>query len=129
MAYDSDRSYITLGDATGVSIAGTNAAASEQFRLRIPRAMVVDEASVVAMTGGTAAGPNIVLGKSLAGTGAVAGFGTHNFGTAANNTGAAITITATSFDAGDHLVLQIAAGTAASTPKACVLVGYHFGVS
>jgi len=127
--YDGDRGYIPLADATGFSVAGTQAAISEQFRIRIPRTMVVDEVSIVALTGGTAAGPNLVFGKSIAGTGTVAGFGTHNFGTSANNTGAAVTVSATTFAAGDHLVCQIAAGTAASTPKAQALIGFHFGVS
>lgn len=127
--YDGDRGYLPISDATGFSVAGTQAAISEQFRLRIPRTMIVDEVSIVALTGGTAAGPNLVFGKSLAGTGTVAGFATHNFGTSANNASAAVTVTATQFNAGDHLVVQIAAGTAASTPKAQALIGFHLGVS
>lgn len=129
MAYDGDRSYIAIGDAAGFSVVGTAAANTTTFRFRVPRTIVIDEASVVALTGGTAAGPSFILAKSLAGTGTAAGFATHAFGTNADGASAALTVTATTFDAEDHLLLQTVAGTVASTPKANVMVGFHFGIS
>jgi hypothetical protein len=67
-------------------------------------------------TGGTADGPNILIGKSLAGTGTVANIGTHNVGTSADDLTSTITLAQTDFDSGDVLVISNAAGTAASTP-------------
>jgi len=55
---------------------------------------------------------HVVLGKSLAGTGAVSAIGTAEIGTAANNTVIDAAVTDTDFDAGDDIVLQFAAGTA-----------------
>lgn len=126
MAYDSGRGFIPVGDAAGFSVVGTASANTTVFRYRIPRQMVIDEASVVALTGGTAAGPSFILAKSLAGTGTAAGLATHAFGTNADGVGAALTVTATNFAAGDHLLLQTVAGTVASTPKANVMIGFRY---
>lgn len=110
-----------IGDSGGVSVAGTAAANTELFRIRLTRAMTVSEASVVAMTGGTAAsGPILAIQKSLAGTGAGTSLATHNFATSANNASAQLTVTETNFASGDHLLITNLAGTAASTPKAVV---------
>jgi len=126
--YDSGRYHtrqlMPIAASAGISVPGTAAAATTLVRLRIPRAMTIDEATVLAMTGGTAAGPTLILQKSLAGTGTAAGFATHAFGTDADNASAAITVTSTAFAAGDHLLIVNAAGTAASTPKANLLIGW-----
>ena len=117
MPYDNPKQLMPIAASTGISIPGTAAADTVLIRLRIPRAMTVDAASIVMMTGGTAAGPTVAVQKSLAGTGAAASIGTYNVGTAADNASAALTITATNFAAGDHLLIANLAGTAASTPK------------
>ena len=53
-------------------------------------------------------------------------FGTANIaGTVANNTGADMEITATEFAAGDHLIINSVAGTAAATPVVSFVIEYH----
>lgn len=102
---------------TGLSVPGT--AASDTVLLRIMicnKIRVRGTAQIRMITGGTAAGPTIAFGKSLAGTGTVAGFGTNAFGTHANGAKATVALTETTFDAGDELVVSNLAGTAASTP-------------
>lgn len=106
----------------GVSTPGTASSDTVLTRVRVPVRMMVVGASVLALTGGTAVGPYVALGKSLAGTGTVAQFGTHKYGTVADDVGANISVTETEFDAGDHLVLTNLAGTAASTPVGAVSV-------
>jgi len=118
------RRILPISASSGISVPGTAASDTVLIRFRITDPITVDKASVVAMTGGTAAGPNLVLQKSLAGTGTAAGFATHNFGTAADNASAALTVASTDFAAGDHLLITNAAGTAASTPKANLMIGY-----
>jgi hypothetical protein len=100
---------------TGITIAGTDAAAVAKFRVRCPKAITITGATYcLPVGGGTADARSIVIGKSLAGTGAVAGLGTAIIGTAANNASGAITVTETDFAADDHLVVQVAAGTSAN---------------
>ena len=128
MKYDDQRFWtrqlMPIEASGGIDIPGTAAAATVLIRLRIPRAITIDEATVVAMTGGTAAGPTLALQKSLAGTGAGANFATHNFGTAADNASAALTVTSTDFVAGDHLLITNLAGTAASSPNFNLILGW-----
>lgn len=116
---------IVLGEAGGFAVGGTNAANAELFRIRLARATKIEDIDIVAMTGGTAAGPSLVFGKSLAGTGTVANFATHSFGTDANNTAAGLTVTTTDFADGDHLVVSKVAGTAASTPKVMANISWR----
>jgi len=104
----------------GSSVPGTAASDTVLTRVRVPRKMTVVGGGVLMVVGGTAAGPNIAVGKSLAGTGTVAQFGTHAHGTDANLDHAALTVTETEFDAGDFIVLTNLAGTAASTPTSAV---------
>jgi hypothetical protein len=118
------RGMLNVGASTGTTIVGTAAADTVLFRYRCPRKMTFDEVTIVAMTGGTAAGPSVVVSKSLAGTGAAAGFATHAFGTDADNASAAVTTTSTDFAAGDHLLISTVAGTAASSPKALLMLGW-----
>ncbi len=126
--YDGDEFYarrnLLLADSAGISVAGTAAADTELIRLPITDAITIDKCRIVAMTGGTAVGPTLQLGKSLGGTGAVTSIGTKAIGTSANNTGLTMTVTSTTFVAGDHLVLSNVAGTSASTPKVIVNIGY-----
>lgn len=129
MAYDDQRFFTRqimpiVPESGGLSVPGTAAAATELVRLRIPRQMTIDEADIVAMTGGTADGPNVVLQKSLAGTGAGVGFATHNIGTSADNASAGLTVSSTDFADGDHLLIVNAAGTAASTPAVTLNIGW-----
>ncbi|MEE9354199.1 MAG: hypothetical protein V3U75_01280 [Methylococcaceae bacterium] len=128
MAYDDaqffTRQVMPIADDGGISVPGTAAAATTLVRLRIPRDMTIDEADIVAMTGGTADGPNVILQKSLGGTGSGVGFATHNVGTSADNASAGLTVTSTDFTDGDHLLIVNAAGTAASTPAVTLNVGW-----
>lgn len=113
---------------TGLSVPGT--AASDTVLLRIPIAIpmaVKGTARIRMITGGTAAGPTITFGKSLAGTGTVAAFGTNAFGTHANGARAAVGLTETQFAAGDELVVSNLAGTAASTPVIIFSIPYDQG--
>lgn len=101
----------------GVSVVGTQAslAAIAASTFRIPFRAKVLGATRVSTTGGTAAGPTVLLQRSVAGTGAWTSFGTAAFGTDADGRGTAFSVTPTVFEAGDHIRLAIAAGTAAAT--------------
>lgn len=122
MPYDNPHQLMPIAASAGISVPGTAAAATVLVRLRIPQAVTVDGASIVMMTGGTAAGPTVAIQKSLAGTGTATNVGTYNVGTAADNASADLTITNTNFAAGDHLLITNLAGTAASTPKVNLVV-------
>lgn len=124
MSYDRKR-LLTL---VGATLAGTAAAAAAIHRIRMPKAGTVEGATVVATTGGTAAGPGFTIGKSLAGTGAVSNFATHTFGTDADNTSAALTVAKTDLAANDHLVVNSVAGTAASSPVIDLAIEWVDGV-
>lgn len=129
MPYDASRlrqQIIHAPSATGLSVPGT--AASATVVLRIP--LAVDSIKLNYMrarlsTGGTAAGPNLVIGKSLAGTGAATAIGTLAFGTSADGAVVNVSLTSTEFDAGDEIVLTNAAGTAAATPVIVFALGYR----
>lgn len=111
--------------ATGLSVPGT--AASDTVLLRIPIAghdVRINRLRLRMTTGGTAAGPNITVGKSLAGTGAVSAIGTFAFGTSANGTVGAANLTSTEFSEGDEIVISNLAGTAAATPVIVFSLGY-----
>lgn len=129
LPYDSSRQrqqVLHAPSATGLSIAGTNAA--DAVLLRIPLAVdsvKLNYLRVRMTTGGTAAGPAITIGKSLAGTGAVTAIGTLTFGTSANGAVANASLTNTEFDAGDEVVVSVLAGTAASTPVIVFALGYR----
>lgn len=121
------RQQIThVPDNTGLSVPGTAASATVLLRIPITDDITVNgTARIRLITGGTAAGPTITLGKSLAGTGAAAAFGTQAFGTAADGTVANVTLTSTDFTYGDEIVITNGAGTAASTPKIIFSVPYN----
>ena len=118
------RRMLPLANASGYTIPGTAASDTVIIKIRILDSITIDSAGYVAMTGGTAAGPTVALQKSLAGTGAGVTFASKAFGTAADATTAAMTVTSTTFVAGDCLLVTNVAGTSASTPKLNLTIGY-----
>lgn len=125
------RQLLVVGDALGFdfNVTGTNANDVESYRFRVPRKITIDEANVVFMTAATVAAANLSilsLKKSIGGTSGGAAFGTfQTAGTTADGTGAALTVTATDFAAGDHLIVAVAAGTNATSGwLAQLLVGW-----
>jgi hypothetical protein len=110
----------------GLSVAGTNAAAADLLRVPVAGGNIkVNKARLRLTTGGTAAGPVVTFNKSVGGTGALSPIGTYTCGTSANGAVASVTLTSTEFDADDELVLQVAAGTAASTPVLNLALGFN----
>jgi hypothetical protein len=118
------RSYSDVGSrflfkmASNVAVSGTAASitALDTTQWRVNFNCRVIGLSAYFKTGGTAAGPVILLQRSLAGTGAWTSIGTLNVGTRADSTGAAASVTETDLAEGDLVRFAIAAGTAASTP-------------
>lgn len=94
--------------ATG-SLAGT-AAISEKARHTFMEPVTVTDMNVYFNAGGTTAAQSFVLGKSLAGTGSFSGFGTIAVGTQATDSVKDGSVTETTFDTGDDIVLY-AGGT------------------
>ena len=101
-----------------LTVAGTAASATELSRITAMTNIRALDINVPLKTGGTAAGPTLLIGKSAAGTGTFAAFGTIAFGTQADNTVTDGALTETQISAGDDIIIQVAAGTAASTPVA-----------
>jgi len=101
----------------GISVAGTAASTTElaATRIKLPFRAKIVGATRVSSTGGTAAGPSVLLQHSLAGTGSFTSIGTATFGTDADGTGSDFSVTATNLADGDQVRLAIAAGTAAAT--------------
>lgn len=126
------RSYSMLRKVSGalqlmaVTIAGTagSITAIANTQICLPFAAIVRTAKAFIKTGGTAAGPVLLLQYSAAGTGTWTTFGSASSGTDADNTTKAFTVTATSLSAGDCIRLAIAAGTAAATPIYHVAIGF-----
>lgn len=104
-------------DEGAVSVVGTAAsvtALAATYR-KIPFRSKIMGATRVSTTGGTAAGPTVLLQYSLAGTGTWTSIGTAAFGTDADLTSSDFSVTATELADGDLIRLAIAAGTAAAT--------------
>lgn len=125
------RQLLTVGDTLGFvfNTTGTNTADVELFRFRCPRKMTIDESTVVFQTAATVAAANlntIAIQKAVLGTGTPSTIGSYaTLGTTANKTGAALTVTSTAFNAGDHLVVSCLTGTAATSGwKAQMLIGW-----
>lgn len=113
---------------TGLSVPGTAASNTVLLRILVCNPMTVEGTARIRMiTGGTAAGPTITFGKSLAGTGAAVAFGTNAFGTSADGTQVAVALTETYLDAGDNIVVTNVAGTAASTPVIIFSIPFNQG--
>jgi hypothetical protein len=121
-----NRQLITFApNLTGLSVPGT--AASDTVLLRIPvcgRDYLINRLRLRCITGGTAAGPVITVGKSLAGTGAVSAVGTYTFGTQANGAVGSASLTSTTFSENDEIVITNVAGTVASTPAIVFSLAY-----
>lgn len=127
LPYDADRlrqQIVFCPDYTGLSVPGTAASATVLLRIPVASPVKLNRARVRMLTGGTAAGPTITLGKSLAGTGDVSAIGTLAFGTSADGTLTTLTLASTEFDVNDEIVVTNGAGTAASTPKIVFSLGY-----
>lgn len=134
LQYDSPRKQVrqtlyVCPTSTGVSIPGTAASDTAVFRMPMStNVRVAGTARIRLNVGGTAAGPTVTIGKSLAGTGAVTVIGTYASGTAANGTVASIALTSTDFDPGDELVITNLAGTAAATPNIVFSIPYDLSL-
>ena len=106
----SDESYSTKQmlplRETG-ALNGTDASATEVAACRITfmNPVEVTDWNVHYVAGGTNATRSISIGKSAAGTGAIAAFGTIAVGTAATGSVKDGSLTATTFDTGDDLVI------------------------
>lgn len=102
---------ITFG--TSGSLVGTGNG-TEVGRHTVMQDAIVTDFNVYCVTGGTTGALNVLVGKSLAGTGAFVACGTLAIGT--NASGAVIdgSCTETTFNTGDDIVIQWA-GTSAMT--------------
>lgn len=106
---------------------GTNAAAADVIRIKVPKPITVNELLVSKGAGTDATTGGYTVSKSLAGTGADAAFGTALItGTSAAASYITGTVTATAFAAGDVLVVTRTAGTSASLTSANV--GFWYGL-
>lgn len=104
---------ITCGN---ISVAGTAASVTPlaATAFRVPFKSKVVSASRVSTTGGTAAGPSVLLQWSTDGA-SWTSIGTATFGTDANYTSSNFQLTQTNLPANALLRMAIAAGTAAAT--------------
>lgn len=100
-----------------VSVVGTAASATALAATTyvLPFNCKFRGATRLSTTGGTAAGPSVLVQYSLAGTGTWTSIGTAAFGTDANGTGSDFSTTDTDLADGDHIRIALAAGTAAAT--------------
>lgn len=90
---------------------GTSATAAELERMTFMAPVTVTDWNVYFEAGGTNTARSVTIGKSAAGTGAVSVIGTIAIGTQATGSVKDGSVTETTFDAGDDLVFQSAAGT------------------
>lgn len=105
-SYDDPRFGVEVMLTTDVSASlASTVAATEINRYKIRKDMILQAAAVRVKTGGTDAVRQILVGRSLAGTGAFSGLGTLTLGTQANSTTKNMTVTGT-FAANDDIVLQ-----------------------
>lgn len=112
MAYANDRNYADpkfgsekpFNTDVSASLAST-VGATEIMRYRMKNAGTCTAVTARIKTGGTDAVRKVLVGISLAGTGAFAGFGTATLGTQADKTTKDLSITG-SWAAGDDLVFQ-----------------------
>ena len=114
----SDASYAAkqelVTDAVG-ALNGTAAAAAEVTRHTFMEPVTATDWNGRVIAGGTdAAVISLIVGKSLAGTGAFAAIGTMALNTHAVDTVIDASLTATTFETGDDLVVQRSIGTSTS---------------
>lgn len=106
---------------------GTNAAAADVIRIKLPKSATINALSVAKSPGTDATTGGFTVSKSLAGTGAASAIGTAAItGTDAAASVVAGTVTTTAFDAGDVLIVSKTIGTSASLTQASV--EYWFGL-
>lgn len=108
--------------ATG-SLVGTGAG-TEVGRLEVMEDCIATDWNLVTVVGGTTGAVNVLIGKSLAGTGAFTAFGTVAIGTNASNVVIDAACTETTLNIGDHLVCQWA-GTSAMTTNVIPRIQYR----
>lgn len=96
--------------ASGV-LNGTAASATELDRVKFMFPVIVKDWNIYYAAGGTNSTRSVTIGKSVAGTGAVTAIGTIVIGTQATATTKDGSVTETTFDSGDALVFESAAGT------------------
>ena len=113
MGYDEPRYHEKRTITFDAGYTGTAGSATSVFRMRCPKAMTLTGGTYCFSTGGTGAGRDFIIGKSLAGTGAVSTAAAVNLDTHADNASGAMTVTSTDFAAGDHLAVTVV-GTAAT---------------
>jgi hypothetical protein len=118
-AFGSKKQLTMLNTA---ALNGTAAAATDQVYTFMTPVTVTDWQLMVT-TAGNGTSRDVILGKSLAGTGAVTVVGTTTVGTAAVDTVVDCTCTETDFAAGDDLVVQLV-GTGATVAVVCPIVLY-----
>lgn len=98
------RQLMTL-DRTG-ALNGT-VGATVLARYEIPYAATISDATFRIAVGGTEASlRTMLIGVSLAGTGATTNIGTQTLGTLANNTALPSAVTSTAVSAGDYVVIS-----------------------
>lgn len=112
----------TLTMLNTAALNGTGAAATDQVFTFMHPVRVTDWQLLIT-TAGNGTSRDVILGKSLAGTGAVTTVGTATIGTNAVDTVVDCSLTETAFAAGDDLVIQLV-GTGATVAVVCPVVQY-----
>jgi len=118
-SYASKKSLELLNTA---AMNGTAAAATDQVYTFMQPVTVTDW-NVRVTTAGSGTKRQVILGKSLAGTGAVTAIGTISVGTASADTVTDGAVTSTNFSTGDDLVVQLE-GTGATVAVVAPAVQY-----
>ena len=124
----SDESYsakqIVAMPSTG-ALNGTAAAVADLSRMSFMQPVNVSDINVTFVAGGTNATTGIIVGKSLAGTGAVSPIGTVMTGTSALLSTKEGAVTATDFVTGDDLVIQRTIGTSTTVEEVIPYIQYR----
>jgi len=107
------------------AINGTSASAVELGRLTVMGNVTLTDWNLRVKTGGTAAQASILIGYSLAGTGAFTAIGTAALGTNADSTIIDAALTETNLSAGDDIVYQKTAATSAAAHNVQPVVHYR----
>lgn len=101
---------------SAIALNGTVTSVTEKARMTVMQPMKVTDANLTVLIAGTAIDTNVVLGKSLGGTGTFSAFGTFTLtGTKTANSVIDGSVTETTFVNGDDIVFARAAGTETET--------------
>ena len=112
--YGSKKQMPLAGEA--IALNGTVTSTTDLARVTVMQPITVSDANVSILVAGTAVDTNLLIGKSLAGTGAFAALGTITLtGTQTADSVIDATVTATSFSTGDDIIVARAAGTETET--------------